>query len=811
MFKHKNLLGTVSLLSLFLLLSVSALANNTPQQEEVQETVILKVSKETLASLETLLTQEQFALLEERLIGQDYTKLDLSALKTVEMLVQEKATAEAAKAETTPTSDETQDTSNTEKPEAQTPATSTIVQTEPRSDTLTEAQIETIEKQAQEEGVVVFSQDEIEKIQNSIHAYLDLLTKIQHVAPLIKSADETKTQIEKLEAGIETLMKDQKTQVEAELVELREQFNVDMSNFKQVAHHFDFKSINFDKLPGMITDLGYEDSFYDIIFSYLSEYIGLIKKVATASSIAESQTEVASVIKEKEKELSNAKTSQEKATIEKELEELVKRKNTLKHEFTLNATGIDTDTLEQKDTKKLSVEAELTKVFSPLIVGLTEFTEPSRRIEFLRSHVAYYEQNTPKIRDGLKQVETLLVDTKNEVVKQGLLKEQAYWQQQEKEFNTKLQVAKQQLIEIENRKLSAVDAFNQFMQAVFSKRGLNIVLSIVFFFATFVILMFLRRLILLINPFSYIPRLRFVANIIDVLLYLFTFIIATLVLMVSLFAAGEVLALALVTIVLLGMGWALRNTLPQFVEQIKLLIGYGTVRQGEKVIYEGIAWEVESIGIYSYLINPFLTGGRVRLPIRDLIDLRSRPFGEKENLFPCKEGDYILINQKNWRRIITQTPQSITFDWHGMEESMQTREFVEQNIVNLSKTPFWLMGNLDIAYHHRFKLTNEITTKLTAYLEEEFKKTPYAEHLVLAWVGFGGMTDTSLKLYTWLRVQPEAAEKYSAMHVVLNKICLNAANHYGWDVVRFHAIQQQALTPPTVPDVDEAVLLRKED
>ncbi|MCK5728983.1 MAG: hypothetical protein KAH08_07140 [Methylococcales bacterium] len=34
----------------------------------------------------------------------------------------------------------------------------------------------------------------------------------------------------------------------------------------------------------------------------------------------------------------------------------------------------------------------------------------------------------------------------------------------------------------------------------------------------------------------------------------------------------------------------------------------------------------------------------MRLPIKALIDMCSRPYdAEKENLFPCKEGDFILL------------------------------------------------------------------------------------------------------------------------------------------------------------------------
>lgn len=817
MFKLKAL-SFISLLSGLLLFNVNIFAVATEQLEENQVAEIqietnqehheektkkeelLKVSQEAITSLTSQLSEQQFKILEKELVGQPYAELDFSALKTPESFTQEKAAAEAK----TKTEAEAETATESSTEAAQDTAIEALES--PETETATEQQEaekkQILEKQAEEEGVVLFSEEDLEKIRNSLNAYLDMLTKIQQVAPLIQAANDIKLQIEKLEDGIGSLMKDEKLQVEEEIAELKTQFNTYMDEFKKISHQFDFESINFDKLPGMIDDLGYENSFYDTVFAYLSEYLGLVKKIETASSINNSQAEVNKIIKEKELELNEATTEQEKKAIAQEIEKLIKRKKDLNHEFTLNATGIDTSTLEQKDTKKISVEEELTKVFSPLIVGLTEITEPSRRVEFLRSKVTSYEQHLPKIRDGLKQVDTLLEDTRDAEVKRRLLEEKEHWQQQEKEFSAKLEVVKQQLIELENRKVSPIAAFEQFMQAIFSKRGLNILLSITFFFATFFILMFIRRFILLINPFSYIPKLRFIANIIDVILYLLTFVIAALVLMVSLFAAGEVLALALVVIILFGMAWAMRNTLPNFIEQIKLLLGFGPVREGEKVIYDGIAWEVDSIGIYSYFKNPLLIGGEIRLPLRDLIDLRSRPFDEQgEELFPCKMGDYLLLDQANYRRVLRQGTQFITFDVLGMEETMPTDEFLEKNITNLSKTPFWVMSTLHIAYRHRFEVIDEIIPKLAKYLEEEFKKTPFGEHLILVWVGYAGLSDTSINLLTWLQMKSEAAEKYNPISVNLNKICLNAANKYEIELVRFHAIQQHRLeTPPEISD-----------
>jgi len=241
----------------------------------------------------------------------------------------------------------------------------------------------------------------------------------------------------------------------------------------------------------------------------------------------------------------------------------------------------------------------------------------------------------------------------------------------------------------------------------------------------------------------------------------------------------------------LGALWTMKDKLPRFSEQIKLLLGYGPVREGEKVIYDGIQWRVESIGIYSYLKNPLLTGGTLRLPISDLIGMRSRPYDERETWFPCKEGDYVLINHKDWRKVIKQTPQRIDFDWFEMIETMPTSTFLSQKVFNLSNAPFWAGINFHIDFQHRHDVLEDIVAKLTTFVEEEVKKLPFAKDVLYPWVDLGGINDRSLGLMAWLQMKPEAAGKYGTVPMALSKICLRAANKYGWEIKQFYHVSQQ--------------------
>jgi hypothetical protein len=57
----------------------------------------------------------------------------------------------------------------------------------------------------------------------------------------------------------------------------------------------------------------------------------------------------------------------------------------------------------------------------------------------------------------------------------------------------------------------------------------------------------------------------------------------------------------------------------------------GSVRQGERLIHGGIPWRVDALNMYCDFSNPDLTGGTMRLPVKELFGLHSRPADSKES------------------------------------------------------------------------------------------------------------------------------------------------------------------------------------
>ena len=86
-----------------------------------------------------------------------------------------------------------------------------------------------------------------------------------------------------------------------------------------------------------------------------------------------------------------------------------------------------------------------------------------------------------------------------------------------------------------------------------------------------------------------------------------------------LYIQGDWIVLGLVILVLFGLLVGIRNSLPKFMEEARLLLNIGPVRENERVIYEGIPWRVKSMDLTCNLENPALSGGEIRIPLRGSI------------------------------------------------------------------------------------------------------------------------------------------------------------------------------------------------
>lgn len=652
------------------------------------------------------------------------------------------------------------------------------------------------------------SADEIGTVLNIVQEDIKLAQAVKAAAPVALAVDKAETEIKTQEELLE------KTQIEEERSKIAKDIRQQRNKLKKNAHQLaqimeGVDGSKTEQVARALQEAGYEGDDAEIISERLMNQALFSKKIVTLAEMTKSIETITGELKTYEQKLKNAGSEEQKKNISEYITELNERLNKAKNDFSVLTTGIDYNSFLKKEGKDVEWDKELKEIFSPIIVELKETTERPRQMERLRSDIAYLEKRLPQVRQASADLAKFLEKTDDQKVKERLESWKDYWDQLEKEFATRLEANKNQLLQLENERKSLLSSFKVFFESFVKHRGKSMFFALLAFVGIYLAFRLLQRIIWKISPFHKSPKYMFWANLVDVMFYALAILVATGGLVAVLFTSGDWLILAVVLLLVFGIIWGAKNTLPEFADQIKLLLGFGPVRHGEAVMVDGLPYRVEMMGVYSYLKNPLLTcGGTLRLPLKDLVGMRSNPYDEQTVVwFPCKVGDVVLINGSIMRKVLMISPQYVKLDWYGcnMDEYMPTSTFTNSTLLSLA-TPFWAGINFHVSYQHREY--QEIVDKLTPFLCEELKKLPYAEHIIdidNPWIELGALDEKSMKFMVWIQAAPELALKYDGIKRAILHICLRAANTYGWDIIQYnHEMQGAREYKPLMLKQDDA-------
>ncbi|MCI5218553.1 MAG: hypothetical protein D3914_05035 [Candidatus Electrothrix sp. LOE2] len=632
---------------------------------------------------------------------------------------------------------------------------------------------------------IAFSEEEIETVLNLVHERQQFVESIKKAAPVALAMNKVKADIRTQEDILgKTHQEDEKKKLSKELRKQHGELRKHESTLAGIMQGID--ATDAERIAAVLKAAGHESDEVDIISRHIVNHALFAKKIGTLSDMTDSIDAINKEINEYEGRLENAGSDEQKKNISAYLTELNDRQQKTKNDFSILTTGIDYSTFLKKEGKEVDWEKELKEIFSPIIVELRETTERPRKMERLRSQMLYLEKRTPQVRQAAEDLGKLLEKVTDKKVRTRLESWQEYWIQLEKELVTQSEAAKNQLIKEENDRKSVFTSFKIFFDSFVKHRGKSLFFALLAFVGIYLAFRLLQRMIWKISPIHKSSKYMFWANLVDVMFYALTFLAATGALVAVLFTSGDWLILAVVMLLVLGIIWGARNTLPHFIEQIKLLLGFGPVRQGERIKIDGISYRVEMMGVYSYLKNPLLTGGTLRLPLKDLVGMRSRPYDEEEPWFPCAANDFVLLPGGAWRQITIQTPDFIElYNVGGQKKSMlPTAKFMQMEVINLSRQSFFVGFNSRINIKHRALVFDEVPKQITAMLKEEMPKLPYmtGDDVEEYWVTFDKYDSAALEICVYLLLPPKLAAKYTPLKRAIIQTTFKAANRYGWEI-----------------------------
>ena len=501
-------------------------------------------------------------------------------------------------------------------------------------------------------------------------------------------------------------------------------------------------------------------------------------------------------LKELRKKARTTRDEAEKQLLDAEMDSVRKNVDELFASLEKIATGGAIITLnEAQQSEAFDWKQEIEDLFRPLVYELKRLTERPRRIEQLRTQQAFYEERLAAAEAALEKVVTLKTDAQTPALQQELETIEQRLHKRRDQLDNKLTMTNLEFADL-LAPPEEEDAASLWETAkeLFSGRGLNLILAIAAFGVTYLLL---RQAHLLYDRYAgrrAQGARKFAVRMVNLLFVTLTFLFALVAAMVVLSLRGEWMLLGLIIIVLVAAALALRHSLPLYVREARILLNIGPVREGERVVYQGLPWKVASLNVYSTLTNPALRGGRLRLSLKELATLHSRQHEEQEAWFPSQEEDYVLLDDTTFGRVLQQTPEYVQLAVAGSIKTYPVGAFLGLNPRNLSTDGFGMFVTLGLDYRYQPQITTTIRDQVEAFFRQGLEAHPYGEHLKKVIVEFNEAGASSLDIALIGVFSGGAAAEYFGVRRLMNKLAVDVCNAHNW-VIPFNQISVHMEAP----------------
>ena len=445
---------------------------------------------------------------------------------------------------------------------------------------------------------------------------------------------------------------------------------------------------------------------------------------------------------------------------------------------------------DQQD-KQFDWQQELQQILKPVFQELKELTEKPRQIERLKSRLAILDNQQRTAQRAHGNVVRLLDDSLDKETRQRLESVRQTWLKRLNDIQREIEINQLQLNVLQEEGDTLFVKIRQSINEFFTGRGLNLALSIAAFFLT---LFLMKGLYGLYNRLNLHGRTRAITSTTGRRMLAYGYqalsvFMSILVALTVLYVLGDTVLLVLAVILLLIILLGLRNYLPRFIDETKLLLNIGAVRERERVIYNGLPWMVRSLGMYSKLYNPALDG-LLRLPISVMLDLVSRPYRDDEPWFPTQTGDWVMMSDGTIGQVLRQTPEIVQIRTRGTIRTYTTTSFLGGEPRNLS-AGYGVAITFGIDYQHQSISITEVPKILHQSIEQALQQSEMREHVESILVEFQEAGASSLNYMIYVTMKGEAADSYYVLNRLLQKICVDTCNERGW-VIPFNQLTVHA-------------------
>jgi small-conductance mechanosensitive channel len=486
-------------------------------------------------------------------------------------------------------------------------------------------------------------------------------------------------------------------------------------------------------------------------------------------------------ILEKQQAMAESTSETEKNNLAVELERLDKMLSSSRQDFERIATGVDVDLFSVKEEAPFNWKDELVSLIKPGIMELKQATQKARQKAELKEALSRYQALKPVARQANENLTALISRTTDPRLKQGLEKLVPEWEGQERQLVSRLEITQMQLAELESEEKSLLETSQQSIKRFFKTRGLFLFVALIACIGVVLLLRFAYISLVKYIPGYRMPYRPFHLRVMDLLYRVITVLAGLFAIILAFYLFEDWVLLSLAIVFLMGLAWAVKNTLPRFVNQSRLILNIGAVREGERVIYKGVPWLVKKINFFSVLENPEL-GQTLRLPIESLMDLASRPFYDHEPWFPCRKNDWVILSDGTRGCVTSLSHEMVELVLRGgARKFYQTPDFLDKTPLNLSGE-FRIKVDFGISYNLQSIATTQVLELLEAHIQERLVAEGYEESLLNLRVEFAQAGSSSLDLQVIVDFDGRMAPLYNRIRRAVQRWCTDACTANDWEI-----------------------------
>ncbi|MCC5850872.1 MAG: hypothetical protein JJU29_22520 [Verrucomicrobia bacterium] len=470
----------------------------------------------------------------------------------------------------------------------------------------------------------------------------------------------------------------------------------------------------------------------------------------------------------------------QRAAIRRELEETIEAVESLRQQFQRIALASDVSMFEKTVEESFDWQKEIVQFIRPVLNELKNMTAESREVAELQSHKEELTRRRNAAKSAMDNIDRLLQGEPDEELAARLRQMRETWRSRHRETVNQLTAVDNQLSQRLSEREDVFDRTRGAASNFVQTRGRNLFFGVIAFLAVFLSMKYAYKLIRKAKPVSKRGRTLY-TRLFTLIWTLLGVIFAMGATLMVFNAVGDLFLLSLTLVFLVGLCWAGMKTLPQFVEQFRMMLNMGAIKEDERLWFDGIPWKVDSISFATQLVNPLLDGGYLTIPTRMLVGLHSRPLGKKEEWFPSREKDWVLLSDGTYGRITYQTPATVqVVQPGGSQKVIPTPKFMDLAPVNLS-TGFRREVIFGLDYGLQSIAVTEIPDKMTAHLKA-LLDDKLGKALQYLRVDLHEAADSSINFVVMVDCGPDAGQHWMMIPRWIQTALVDLCNREGWSI-----------------------------